>query len=76
MTVLNTVNNVRAGHAVAFSSSGRYAAVNVFLHLPHRGAAWGKPRDLPGGLLFVRAPGVWGFSQVLSPGWNHVICLY
>ena len=43
------------------------AAVNVFPDPPHRGAAWGLPRGLPGGLLFVQAPGVWGFSQVLSP---------
>ena len=49
-----------------------YAAVNVFPDPPHRGTAWG----LPGGLLFVQAPGVWGFSQVSSPDWNHGICLY
>ena len=42
-----------------------YAAVNVFPDPPHRGAAWGLPRGLPGGLLFVQAPGVWGFSQAL-----------
>ena len=52
------------------------AAVNVFPDPPHRGAAWGLPRGLPGGLLFVQDPGVWGFSQGLSPGWNHEICLY
>ena len=40
-------------------------AVNVFPDPPHRGAAWGLPRGLPGGLLFVQAPGVWGFSQAL-----------
>ena len=44
------------------------AAVNVFPDPPHRGAACGLPRGLPGGLLFVQVPGVWGFSQVLSPG--------
>ena len=44
---------------------GANAAVNVFPDPPHRGAAWGLPRGLPGGLLFVRAPGVWGFSQAL-----------
>ena len=53
-----------------------YAAVNVFPDPPHRGAAWGLPRGLPRGLLFVQAPGVWGFSQVLPPDWNHGICLY
>ena len=42
------------------------AAVNVFLDPPHRGAAWGLPRESPGGLLFVQAPGVWGFSQALT----------
>ena len=42
------------------------AAVNVFPNPPHRRAAWGLPRGFPGGLLFVQAPGVWGFSQVLS----------
>ena len=36
-----------------------YAAVNVSPDPPHRGAAWGLPRGLPGGLLFVQAPGVW-----------------
>ena len=41
------------------------AAVNVFHDPPHRGTAWGLPRGLPGGLLFVQAPGVWGFSQAL-----------
>ena len=55
---------------------GPYAAVNVFPDPPHRGAGWGLPRGLPGGLLFVQVPGVWGFSQVLSPDWNHGICLY
>ena len=44
-----------------------YAAVNVSPDPPHRGAAWGLPRGLSGGLLFVQAPGVWGFSQVLAP---------
>ena len=52
------------------------AAVNVFPDSPHRGAAWALPRALPGGLLFVQAPGVWGFSQVLSPGRKHGIFLY
>ena len=52
------------------------AAVNVFPDQPYRGAAWGLPPGLPGGLLFVQAPGVWGVSQVLSPDWNHRICLY
>ena len=52
------------------------AAVNVFPDPPYRGAAWGLPRGLPVGLLFVQAPGVWGFLQVLSPDWNHGICLY
>ena len=34
------------------------AAVNVFLDPPHRGEASGLLWDLPGGLLFVQAPGV------------------
>ena len=41
------------------------AAVNVFPDPPHCGAAWGLPRGLPGGLLFVQTPEVWRFSQVL-----------
>ena len=41
------------------------AAVNVFPDPPPRGAAWGLPQGLPGGLLFVPAPEVWEFSQVL-----------
>ena len=63
----------QAGGAVTIHHN---AAVNVFLDPPHRGAAWGLPRGLPGGLLFVQAPGVWGFAQVLSPDWNHGICPY
>ena len=55
---------------------GNYVAVNVFPDPPHRGAAWGLPRGLSGVLLFVQTPGVWGFSQVLSLGWIHGICLY
>ena len=43
------------------------AAVNVFPDPPHRGAAWGFTTGLFGAFLFVQAPGVWGFSQVLSP---------
>ena len=37
------------------------AVVNVFPDPPHRGAAWGLPQGLPGGLLFVQAPGAGGF---------------
>ena len=50
------------------------AAVNVIPEPPHCGAALELPRGLPGGLLFVQAPGVWESFQVLTPGWNHGIC--
>ena len=40
---------------------------------PTAGQPGGVTTGLLGALLFVKAPGVRGFSQVLSPGWNHEI---
>ena len=60
-----TICDIEVQSFWTFYNLGLNAAVNEFPDPPHRGAAWGLPRGLPGGLLFA-CSSPWGVGVFSS----------